>query len=172
MFYCCFCCPSCSCQSSQSASSQQLKPQQKSRSKTSSGSNNCASKNSFSSWSCMQRKSALAQHHSAPNSAMAALAAAGMGQCGFAGGLHPAVEAMDLAGLFAGGPLSPDAAGGSSSVGSGLGDPSSWSTVIPVHLLPMVSQVCGQLCMWRFLRRRQQHQFLGSRCGCCRAATA
>jgi hypothetical protein len=54
----------------------------------------------------MQRKSALAQHHSAPNSAMAALAAAGMGQCGFAGGLHPAVEAMDLAGLFAGGPLS------------------------------------------------------------------
>jgi hypothetical protein len=98
----------------------------------------------LSSWSCMQRKSALAQHHSAPNSAMAALAAAGMGQCGFAGGLHPAVEAMDLAGLFAGGPLSPDAAGGSSSVGSGLGDPSSWSTVIPVHLLPMVSQVCGQ----------------------------
>jgi hypothetical protein len=76
---------------------------------------------------------------------MAALAAVGMGQYDFAHGLHPAVEGLDLAGLYAGGPLSPDAAGGSSRVGFGLGDPSTWSTVIPVHLLPMVGQVRGRL---------------------------
>jgi hypothetical protein len=88
----------------------------------------------------MQRMSALAQQHSNQDSAMAALTAAGMGQGGSVGGLHPAVEALHLCGLYAGGPLSPDAAGGSSSVGSGLWDPSSCSSVIPMHLLPMVSQ--------------------------------
>jgi hypothetical protein len=84
---------------------------------------------------------ALAQYINAENRAMAALAAAGAAGTGFAGGLHPAVEALDLSGLMGGcGPLSPDA--GCSSVSSGLGDPTSWSTVVPVHLLPFMSQVC------------------------------
>ena len=52
-------------------------------------------------------------------------------------GLHPAVEALDVLGLLPG-HLTDSC---SSNPGPGLTEPSSWGSVIPVHLLPMMSQV-------------------------------
>lgn len=56
------------------------------------------------------------------------------------GGMHPALDALDLSGLLGSGPFSPDT-GNWGIDGSGLSDPSNWNTFVPVHLLPMMKQV-------------------------------
>jgi len=83
-------------------------------------------------WHYVQQLTAIAQQSRA-----AAAAATGCGflQQGGLGGAHPALEALDVSGIL------PHPVSDSSSVGPG--DPVSWGSVIPVHLLPMVTMVSG-----------------------------
>jgi hypothetical protein len=102
---------------------------------------------SLPSWTYLQQLSTLAQHNRALAAAAAGAAADSgpllpgplllPGSC--VGGPHPAVEALEVSG-WRGGPLSPDSS--SSSATCALGDPSSWASLVPVHLLPMMNQVC------------------------------
>ena len=60
--------------------------------------------------------------------------------------LHPAVEALDVLGMLPG-PLTD-----SCSSKSGLAEPSSWGSAIPVQLLPMMHQVKPACCEGQQLR--------------------
>jgi len=84
-------------------------------------------------WQYVQQLSAIAQQSRAVAAAAAAATGCGFLQQGGLGGSHPALEALDISGLL------PHPVTDSNSVG--LGDPSSWGNIIPIHPLPMVTTV-------------------------------
>jgi hypothetical protein len=106
----------------------------------SSSSSNINYSTTLPNWAYLHQLNALGQQNRSMAAAAAAAAAANAASCMlhpggvFVGGPHPGSEALDMSG-FAGGPLSPER------FNSGLGDPSTWNTVIPAHMLPMISQV-------------------------------
>jgi hypothetical protein len=119
------------------ANKTQHKPRPKGCSSSSSNNNNYSA--TLPNWAYLHQLNALAQQNRSMAAAAAAAAAANAASCmlhpgGFVGGPHPGSEALHMSG-FMGGPLSPER------FNSGLGDPSTWNTVIPAHMLPMISQV-------------------------------